>query len=252
MLSRFAQSVVAGLTAVGATFGSVSSTAATTPDGGDVEQMLAVVNAGGGTFTETDSGYLLTLTDIVPRVIWFVDRPARGTGTMPIDELVDVFFGSDPPNAALEVFSDPAAGTVVIVELMNPRYDSDQGILELDARVLADEQIPPISLRDHRARVSGDVPSEFGAAALFLDDVCTSGDRVTLDPVNITCADALTVFAAWQAAGSPGRDGTPGTFSSGETQWIVEPEDGEPGLYLLLRFAPHEDFRTYFMAAIFS
>jgi hypothetical protein len=223
MLSRCARLVVAGLVTVGTTFGCVSSVAASTPDDAgesDAAQSLAVVNADGGTTSETDGGYVLTLTDVVPRAIWFEDRPARGTGTMPIDELVDVFFDGDPPNAALEVFSEPAAGTVIIVELSNPRYDADQARLEFDARILDDEQIRATGLGDHRERVTGDMPATFGAAALFLDDACMTSDGVALTGMsNITCADASAVIEAWQAAGSPGARAGTASFESGGTDW---------------------------------
>jgi hypothetical protein len=227
-LSRCARVVVAGLLTAGATFGGVSSVVASTPDdAGEAAQSLAVVNAGAGTFTETtDGGYLLRLTDVVPRAIWFDDRPARGTGTMPIEELVDVFFGSDPPNAALEVFSDPAAGTVIIVELSNPRYDADQAELELDARILDDDQIRSNSLDDHRERITSDIPAEFGAAALFLDDACNVAGGIEISAMhNVTCEQAVATFDAWQAAGRPRfvDYGPPGPWNA-----FPQPPDMEP------------------------
>jgi len=144
----------------------------------DADQVLAVVNAGGGTFREVGDGYRLVLTDVVSRPVWFSDSPARAVGSLAVDELVDVFFsGDDDPNAALEVFGEPGAGDVVVVELSNPRHRRGSSRLVLDARVLMQDEVATSALGAHAERATSRAPTRFGAAALYIDDAtCLFGD----------------------------------------------------------------------------
>jgi hypothetical protein len=159
---------------VAAAFAGPSAAGTTGPDengssdGGDV---LAVVNAGGGRFREVDDAYRLVLDGVVPRAVWFNDRPDRDAGSYTIAEFLEVFFtGDDPPNAALEVFDGPAAGAVLVVEIANPRYQERRARLVLDARVLGEDEVRTVEFNSHAERSTTDVPARFGAAALFVDD----------------------------------------------------------------------------------
>jgi hypothetical protein len=174
------------------------------PDDPDAEQVLAVVNTGGGTFRETGHGYRLTLTEVAPRAVWFSDRPSRDAGSYAIDELEDVFFvDEDAPNAALEVFSGRGAGEVVVVELASPRYEAKAGRLVLDARVLGRDEVLSTALEGHAELATDDPPNRFGSAALFIDDAsggCPAGfwagqDGVVVSMSNIDCLEAQAVIA---------------------------------------------------------
>jgi hypothetical protein len=207
--------VVAAVASVG--YGGV--VAAGTADDDRGEDVLAVVNVGGGTFTERDGGYRLTLTAVPPSAVWFADRPGRAAGTMPIDELLAEFFVGEPPNAAVDVFADPAAGAVVIVELSDPHYDAAQQELSFDAEVLEDHQIRGGGLEDQRQRVTDRVPSEFGAAALFLDDSCTTSQGTAGSLQNITCAQVNAVVNGFAQSDFPESY----HFDVDGVRWTVNP-----------------------------
>jgi len=153
----------------------------------DVEQTLAVVNAGGGSLRKVGEGYRLTLTGVVPRAVWFSDRPSRDAGSYAIRELEDLFFGDDdPPNAALEVFAGRGAGEVVVVELSNPRYRARSGRLVFDAKLLGEDEVLGTALHGFTGRADDDPPARFGPAALFIDDA--SGVSQTSEEAALTAA----------------------------------------------------------------
>ncbi len=191
---------MAALVALVAGLVPVAPAAAAPPD--DAERLLAVVNATGGTLREAGDGHRLVLDGVAPRAVWFSDRPARGVGSLTMDELVESFFGSSAsPNAALEVFDGPGAGEIVVVELSNPRVRRGGDRLVVDARILR--------AGDGTEGASREVPPRFGAAALYLDDAVCSTDG----------GDAGCLFGnggdggAGGDAGTGGRggDGTPST-----------------------------------------
>jgi hypothetical protein len=161
------------------TLGIAAPPAGAQSDTDEVNQVLAVVNAAGGTLRESGDEYRLVLTGIEPRAVWFSDRPARAVGSLTIDELTRAFFaGDDDPNAALEVFEGSGTGDVVVVELSNPRHRRGRSRLVLDARVLTQDELADSALRAHAERATSDVPARFGAAALYIDDAtaCLFGD----------------------------------------------------------------------------
>lgn len=65
----------------------------------------------------------VTLTDVDPSTLWFIDRPGRDAGRQSTASFVrgwaDYGFASIPPNAVIE----HEGGAGVAVELKNPRYD---------------------------------------------------------------------------------------------------------------------------------
>jgi hypothetical protein len=185
-----------------------------------VQESLAVLNAGGGSFMETDAGYRLTLERVPPRAVWFEDHPGRGTGSFSIKDLEEAFFDGELPNAALEVFAGRSAGDVVIVEISNPRYQPRRSRLVLDATVLSDDAVRAARLEDHRQRATTSVPEKFGPAALFIDDSCVGANgEVVFGLQNITCTDAAAVADAWIDAGMPS------SIDVGGTEWAVSVED---------------------------
>lgn len=174
--------------------------------------LLAVVNAQGGSFEPTDGGddtYELVLTDVDPSAVWFADRPQRGVGTFTIDELNEVFFEDQAsPNAALEARpadSDRGDGDaeLVVVELSEASWDAEAATLTLQARLLGADEVAETSTFFERAeQASGQVPSDLGPAALFIDDTCAAplGEFELAD--DATCQVALRVVVQ---AGDPVR-----------------------------------------------
>lgn len=150
-------------------------------DPSDTGGSLAVVNAGGGTFRAVGDGFRLVLTGVVPRAVWFNDRPARKVGSFALDEFADSFFrGDDDPNAALEVFDGPAAGSIIVIELSNPRVRSGSSRLVFVARILSEADVGSTVLSDQAARAVSRVPARFGPAALYVDDAgCLGGNGGT-------------------------------------------------------------------------
>ena len=112
--------------------------------------------------------YVLTLEGATGQTVWFSDRPARRVGLVPTAALLGQlgFTPADPPNAAL-VAQAAGGEEVVVVELLDPRFDAAAGTLAYDVRLLAD--YAGGGLADLAPRQDGDPPPAFGAAHLFID-----------------------------------------------------------------------------------
>jgi hypothetical protein len=113
--------------------------------------------------------YTLSLEGSVGQTVYFSDRPARRAGLVPTDVLLDQlgFTPADPPNAAL-VAQTAEGEDILVVELMNPRFDAAAGTLAYDVRLLAD--YAGTGLADLAARQDDDqFASSFTTAHLFID-----------------------------------------------------------------------------------
>jgi hypothetical protein len=144
--------------------------------GGEGEQVssLVVVNARGGTLEPAGQPdrFTLRLRDIGPLVTAFSDRPERLTFSMTPRTFLsnwDRAFGSDPPNAALDLIrarskKGEGTGEVVVLELRRPRLTGETA--SFAARRL-DEPSP--GLAHYRGRTSLEPPRRFGEVALFID-----------------------------------------------------------------------------------
>jgi hypothetical protein len=104
---------------------------------------------------------MLELNDISDKTTLFSERPNRIFTSMNTPEFVDNWrtgpdsFTIDPPNAALIVIDDVEEDDMVVVELLNPAYDTGMNTLRYEATALTGTSI--------------DIPSEFGQAALVID-----------------------------------------------------------------------------------
>lgn len=125
--------------------------------------------------------YELTLENTSAQTIYFSDRPDRIVGTVPTDTFLEAlgFTPADPPNAALVAQTDNGEG-ILVVELLNPRWDMDQGTLTYDVRVLNDYQGDGLGHLVER-QVDTELAETFEHASLFIDD----------------CADVTTCYGTW-------------------------------------------------------
>lgn len=144
--------------------------------------LLGVLNAESGTFEDGT----LTLTGVDPSGVWFTDQPVREAGTAGLESFTDLFFSrTDTPNAALEL---TGTGDVAIVELSDPRVDTEAGTISFSATLISDADgghvVEHPGLAAYLSRNVGNLPADFGANALFIDpgftpvEVDTNGDDV--------------------------------------------------------------------------
>ncbi|HXP38110.1 MAG TPA: hypothetical protein VN817_10120, partial [Solirubrobacteraceae bacterium] len=106
--------------------------------------LLAVVNAPGGTFDGTH----VTLEHVRSAVTWFTDRPYRDAGFFGVGDLVQLFFSrQSPPNVALEFVAADGSHHVGILEVSNPRYEARMARLEFHAKLIAKSDI--VSVAEH-------------------------------------------------------------------------------------------------------
>jgi len=113
--------------------------------------------------------FILSLEGSLGQTVYFSDRPARRVGLVPTNMLLDQlgFTPADPPNAAL-VAQTAEGEDILVVELMNPRFDAAAGTLAYDVRLLAD--YAGTGLADLAARqVDDQFATTFTTAHLFID-----------------------------------------------------------------------------------
>jgi hypothetical protein len=100
----------------------------------------------------------LSLKGIAPTTLFFLDRPGRVTGHIPMDDFLaswgegDNSFADDPPNAVLSTFSQDVNDVVVVLQAP---------VLERDGTQISYE----IEILD------GDMPASGGLSSLFIDVV---------------------------------------------------------------------------------
>ena len=108
-----------------------------------------------------DGKRTLTLNDVSPLTVYFADRPNRETGHESTADFIagwghgEDSFAGNPPNAALDIFSEDAQN-ILIVELLSAQYDVQHQTLEYEVLLLDDEG-------------GGHIPETFAEVALFID-----------------------------------------------------------------------------------
>lgn len=143
---------------------------------------LLVQHAASGTIEKendasTSAIYKLTLNGVSTNVLYFSDRPERIVSQMTTQLYVDDWnegqdsFVADPPNAAL-VMNEAGGENIIVVELLNPVYDSETQTLVYDVVSLN----PPdgqgvLSFVSTTESDDADIPSTFEQATLFIDNV---------------------------------------------------------------------------------
>lgn len=119
--------------------------------------------------------YAFTLRDADARTVWFSDRPARLSGSLPTSGLVREWSGlgftADPPNVAITLH-EPAGSTETIVAVMRkPTFRA--GVLRATMQVLTSEQAGSLTgnlavHRDHHD--ANGIPARLGSVSVFIDD----------------------------------------------------------------------------------
>ncbi len=138
--------------------------AATVPAGS-----LFVQQADGGKIVRSGGRWRLVLRKPSPVVTTFSDRPVRVGSSEPLRAFVSGWrgqFGSDQPNAALEVPGAPPSRDVLLLELSPPRRAA--GRLVYAVRPLtktSSRQLARLARRADRPTARA-----FGRATLFIDD----------------------------------------------------------------------------------
>jgi hypothetical protein len=150
-------------------------TAQATPTADEDEETgsdLFVQTFSAGTLTPDPDGSgvsTLSLEGSLGQTVYFSDRPARRVGLIPTAVLLEQlgFTPADPPNAAL-VAQTAEGEDILVIELMNPRFDEAAETLAYDVRLLAD--YTGTGLADLAERQADDqFASSFTAAHLFID-----------------------------------------------------------------------------------
>ena len=137
---------------------------------GKTRSYLFVQNGKSGTFVGNgDGNYTLTIDGVSSQTIYFSDRPERDAGQIDMQTYLNsgCFNETNPPNAAIDVLNGEEGNDVVIVELLNPVYDSNAATLQYTARILEDVNHSVVVFNEKR---DGSIPTSFGSVALFIDD----------------------------------------------------------------------------------
>lgn len=169
------------------------------------EQVSLLYSLSGGNATMkllpgSANRYSFTLTDADPRTVWFSNRPARHSGTLPTSGLVEQWSGlgftADPPNVAITIHA-PTGETDTIVAIMRaPKYNAATGVLRARMQVLSDEQAQSLTgnlARHGDAHDRHDIPTRLGSVSVFIDDVDgTVINGCLIQPYTICIRYALT------------------------------------------------------------
>ncbi|HTR75008.1 MAG TPA: hypothetical protein VMH33_07075 [Solirubrobacterales bacterium] len=160
---------VALVTTLVAALATTTASAAPSPGG-----TLYLQQARGGTLIKKGSSWQLTLREPLTRTTAFTDRPERVGGSVSLTRFVSSWhknFGTDAPNAALEIAGAPQSRNVVLLELSAPRYDASRRLLTFTAKPLKTSSDPALAALSRQA--DRGVHGGFGHASLFID----SGDE---------------------------------------------------------------------------
>lgn len=172
---------------------------------------LFSLSAERGTLTPTakKGQFVLTLTRLDRRGVWFTDRPARQSGAVTPGGLFSSWkalgFTKDPPNAVVNVLDGRERADTVALELGAPRYDARTRGVRFTATALGSLSA---GLAHHGPKLDRTLPRRFGQASLFIDDgqwdgpIGTGGDcqvgEIVLFvnsrlPSNVQAADGSTL-----------------------------------------------------------
>ena len=134
---------------------------------------LFALNADRGTLTPTarKNQFVLTLSKLDRRGVWFTDKPARKSGTVRPAVLFSSWktlgFVQDRPNAVVTLPGGRDGANTVAFELGTPRYSARTGTVRFTVSTLSSLSA---GLAHHGPNLDDGIPRRFGEAALFIDD----------------------------------------------------------------------------------
>jgi hypothetical protein len=145
--------------------------------GGAQATVLFVQSFAGGSLMpnqDEEGTFVLTLHGEHGRTIGFSDRPERIVGSVPTQAFLDGlgFSPTNPPNAALVIEPAPGETDVIVLELLNPRYDEGNQTLTYDVRILGAFDGSGLSFQEE-PRQPDPAGEAFGPAELFIDECPT-------------------------------------------------------------------------------
>jgi hypothetical protein len=143
----------------------------------DRREFLFVQTFASGSLAPSDDEaglYTLVLEQSPGHTLYFSDRPERIVGTVPMEQFLDGlgFTPANPPNAALVAEREDGGEEIIVLELLNPRYDEAARMLTYDVRILADDEQLDMTL-EHRLSTTDHEGATYGASSLFIDDCPT-------------------------------------------------------------------------------
>jgi hypothetical protein len=147
-----------------------SSSASSTSSGatGHAEKLM-VQTARSGRWTSSGAAHTLALAGVSPVTVLFTDRPDRKASAVPTKTVVEGWakdFGTDPPNAAVQLTGGAHDQDTAIVTLSSPVYDAHANTLTYTAKVIGGDA--GASLSSFTAS-KHDLPVSFGAVSMFID-----------------------------------------------------------------------------------
>lgn len=148
------------------------------PAGAQVSLLYSLTGDAGSMRLLPGSGnrYAFTLKGADERTVWFSNRPARHSGTLPTTGLVAQWaglgFAADPPNVAITLH-EPSGATDTIVAVMRKPTISTSGTLGATLEVLSIEKAQALTgnLALHGNAHDATIPSSLGSVSIFIDDV---------------------------------------------------------------------------------
>jgi len=166
-----------------------ASAAAAAPSG-----TLYVAQAGQAQLQRSGAGWRLVLSHPTPQVTTFADRPVRTGGTQTLRRFVSAWrdeFGTDAPNAALELSGAPASRDVALLELSAPAYDARADRVTFRVKPL--RSTASTGLAGLAKRADGGVKGRLGRATLFVDDGAATTGLLSVTASNLTAGQFLQI-----------------------------------------------------------
>lgn len=145
-----------------------------TPVVTDAVEILFVQSFANGALAEgaTAGEYTLTLENGSGQTVYFSDRPERLVGAIPDETFLDgrAYDPADPPNAAI-VAQTANGEDILVVELLDPAYDTASGTVSYTARPLAGQPESPALASYATLQEDAALDASFGPVSLFIDNL---------------------------------------------------------------------------------
>ncbi len=188
---------------------------------------LFVVDGTSGSATQSGSNsWRLALTSAT--VLWFKDRPFRGSGSVSAQSLVSTWatkFAGSPPYGAVLAPAGPSGHHPTAIKLTSPAFDSSSGVLSFTVTPDAGESTADASWL---SRLTAASAKKNGRVVLFIDNSSSTGPTEVAnspedediieyfneiefsDEITINVADLGTYFALTISCPPPESPSIPG------------------------------------------